>query len=333
MIKAPDNNRPESDQDSGWNSYWQSAGNANALSAIGFAELGFQKDWLGYFDNLLAVSGDARVLDVACGNGLLTQLFYRQMARQNKEFSCFALDTSETALAVLKSAIPQVNCLVGDAAKMPFEDNSFQYIISHFGIEYAGVGAFKEQIRVLAPKGEIRLVCHYKDGAIYQQCQRHLKLIESFLESKLLTFASEAFELGFAVVNQQEDKKKFLEADKNLAPVVKEVAQLLNKNRNEPACQTLGMIFTDIGHMYRELSSYEPSDVFSWFEKTSNELNAYHHRLNAMLNAALDADDILEIKSAIEVAGATIKAAEAVRSPLDNLPVAWHISAIWRDID
>ena len=66
----------------------------------------------------------ARTLDIACGTGWLTQHLHGEIV---------GLDASPSMLEVAAERIPDAEFVVGDALDLPFEDGSFERIVTgHF---------------------------------------------------------------------------------------------------------------------------------------------------------------------------------------------------------
>lgn len=101
-----------------------------------------------------AVSGGAKVVDVAAGPGTLTF----ELAKRVSEVD--ALDFSENMLAQLVEGLAQhklanVRAVQGDGMALPYADQSFDAAFSMFGLMFfpdRGKG-FRELLRVLKPGG------------------------------------------------------------------------------------------------------------------------------------------------------------------------------------
>ena len=65
----------------------------------------------------------ARVLDVACGTGFLTQHLGSEVT---------GLDQSEAMLEVARGRVPWAEFVCGDAFRMPFAENSFDRVFASF---------------------------------------------------------------------------------------------------------------------------------------------------------------------------------------------------------
>jgi SAM-dependent methyltransferase len=103
-------------------------------------------------------SGD-RVLDVACGTGILAR---DVLARVGPSGRVTGLDLNEGMLAVARRLRPEMDWRQGDAAKLPFEDSAFDVVASQFSLMFFPdrVAALREMWRVLAPRGRLAVaVC------------------------------------------------------------------------------------------------------------------------------------------------------------------------------
>lgn len=90
----------------------------------------------------------SKVLDVGCNDGALMELL-----KDKRDCEVYGIDLSETAIA--KATEKGLQAIIGDAEKIPFDDNSFDVVLcvetlTHiYGIEKA----LKEMRRVLRPGG------------------------------------------------------------------------------------------------------------------------------------------------------------------------------------
>ena len=96
-------------------------------------------------------SGD-RVLDVACGTGVLAR---EAAARAGQTGHVVGLDPHAGMLAVAKSVSPVIDWEQGMAEALPFPDCSFDAVVCQFGLMFFADRnkAVREMLRVLAPGG------------------------------------------------------------------------------------------------------------------------------------------------------------------------------------
>jgi ubiquinone/menaquinone biosynthesis C-methylase UbiE len=94
-----------------------------------------------------------RVLDVACGSGIVARLAAPQVGPTGQ---VVGLDTNEAMLAVARAQVQPTGAHVewrqGDATKLPFPDAEFDMVLCQHGLQYVAdrPAALREMKRVLA---------------------------------------------------------------------------------------------------------------------------------------------------------------------------------------
>jgi SAM-dependent methyltransferase len=112
------------------------------------------------------------LLDVGCGTGNATIPAAKLAARVT------GLDASPGLIEVAREkgadAMVEVDWVVGDAQAMPFEDDSFDRVISIFGHMFAPdhAAAAGELKRVCRPGGRIAIACWTPEGTLGQMFKR-----------------------------------------------------------------------------------------------------------------------------------------------------------------
>jgi SAM-dependent methyltransferase len=112
--------------------------------------------WVGPVADAAAIGPGDRVLDVGCGTGVLAREALRRVGREGH---VVGLDLNEGMLAVAARTEPGVEWRHGDAAALPFEDTSFDVVVSQFAIMYfpERVNSLHEMWRTLAPEGRLAI--------------------------------------------------------------------------------------------------------------------------------------------------------------------------------
>jgi SAM-dependent methyltransferase len=97
-----------------------------------------------------------KVLDVGCGTGVLAR---EALRRVGQEGQVVGLDLNEGMLAVAARSEPKIAWRRGDAASLPFEDLSFDVVVSQFALMYFPdhVASLREIWRTLAPGGRLAI--------------------------------------------------------------------------------------------------------------------------------------------------------------------------------
>jgi SAM-dependent methyltransferase len=95
-----------------------------------------------------------RVLDVACGTGILARTIAERLGAKG---SVVGLDLNEGMLQVAKRKAPAIEWRQGRAESLPFEAHSFDATVSQFGLMFFEDrrAALQEMARVLKPGGHL----------------------------------------------------------------------------------------------------------------------------------------------------------------------------------
>lgn len=127
---------------------------ANAYEALFVPALFGQ--WAPKVADAAQVRPDQRVLDVACGTGILA----REIApRVGSAGHVVGVDPSPGMIAVAKQLAPAIEWREGVAESLPFPDQSFDAVVSQFGLMFFTDRrqALREMLRVLTPGGRLAI--------------------------------------------------------------------------------------------------------------------------------------------------------------------------------
>lgn len=111
-------------------------------------------EWVDPVLDAASVGPGQRVLDVACGTGVLAR---GASGRVGTSGYVAGLDPGPGMLAVAAELDPGIDWREGLAGSLPFDDASFDAVVSQFGIMFFPdrTEAVREMLRVLPPEGRL----------------------------------------------------------------------------------------------------------------------------------------------------------------------------------
>ncbi|MGC8940435.1 MAG: class I SAM-dependent methyltransferase [Candidatus Nanoarchaeia archaeon] len=120
--------------------------------AKGYDELYYEeqiKKWYSA-EPLLNIKPNEKILDVGCGTGIITKQIY------NKCKNVWGVDISEGMLSVAKEVRSGPNYLLSDAKNLPFQDKTFDKVVSFTMLQDLPKNEWEVALR------EIARVCKHK---------------------------------------------------------------------------------------------------------------------------------------------------------------------------
>lgn len=121
------------------------------------------QQWGETVAEIAAIQSGQRVLDVACGTGVLA---CAAANRAGPDGSIVGLDPNDEMLRVARRKGTEIEWRSGVAESLPFPDQSFDAVVSQFGFMFFEdrPGALREMMRVLKPGGRLAVaVCDALD--------------------------------------------------------------------------------------------------------------------------------------------------------------------------
>ena len=148
-----------------------------------------------------------RVLDVACGTGILARESLRRVGPSGR---VVGIDPVPGMIEVAKQIAPDVEWRQGKAESLPFPDELFDAVVSQFGLMFFmdRAQAIQEMLRVLSPTGRLAV-------AVWDSLQNipAYALAVELLQRTAGQQAADALRAPFALGDRNELRKMFSEAD------------------------------------------------------------------------------------------------------------------------
>jgi ubiquinone/menaquinone biosynthesis C-methylase UbiE len=323
MTESPD--RQSSVQH--WDAFWRARDKAVSQDDAGARDPAPAHFWEDFFQRAFAGRSAASFVDVASGHGAVTGIALSTAETCGTKLEAYCADYSQAAVDELCKRFPGVEGFACDAADMPWPDGRFDYVVSQFGIEYAGEAAFSEAARLVAGNGTLAALIHLEGGAIHEECADNFAVAAALRESQLMFLARRAFEAGFDLIAGRITEATFQEADKRLAPAVETAKQILQEKGPQAAGGLLANLYKDIGYMYSRMQNYVPAEVFAWFDGMSAELVSYEGRMASMTHCAVDESGITAIADTLAGLGLDVEPPQPLSLEASGEPGAWTLVA------
>lgn len=137
-----------------------------------FSSLSFLKEWMH-------LAGNEKILDVACGTGVLEELIVKEHPSQ----SMTGVDISENMLNVAKrklAAYSSVTFFHAAGTNLPFADDTFDLVVCASSFHYFDdpVSSLQQMKRVLKRGGRLIILDWCRDYLICQLCDLLLKVFD-----------------------------------------------------------------------------------------------------------------------------------------------------------
>jgi len=302
-----------------WSEYWRTDGK---LGEVFVDAKGAKPDYLiEHWQGQLARVGEgSKLLDVACGGG---SIFEDLDERKRESLFLHASDLSESATQLLKQRLPEVETSCSPATQLPYSDEEFDFVVSQFGIEYAGIDAFNEAARVLAPGGCINLLMHYKDGYIDKRNESLIIGAKAAISSRFVETAIDLINLSF-----QGTPSKLRKAKQAFQLSERAVSNCM-QDHPHGIHEHLYFGFMD---MYSRYQNYHQYDITDWLNAMRKDVIKTIKKIQAIRRVSLDGKDLKKIEERLSASKLSEIRIEKFTVPnIDSdgeaSPLAWHLTA------
>ena len=295
-----------------WTEYWQDEGRSGEVfvDANGRKHPALTQFWTNALGSL---TDGSRVVDIACGAGSV----FAEIPDFDR-LELFANDISSEAVELLQQRMPNVSTEVADAKSLPYDDQSFDQVVSQFGVEYAGLPAFLEAARLVRPGGSLVTLSHYKNGYIDSRNAIELSAAEAVLASRFVDHAAAVTTAVFA-----DNRSAFDKAFAGFQPAEQALAAAHDRHSQGVHAH----LYAGFRQLFENRDRYAEADIHAWLTDMRAEVDRTVLRLTTMRSAALGDDDAQELAAQLASAGLSNVSIEVFEIPGNDKPVAWQVRA------
>jgi ubiquinone/menaquinone biosynthesis C-methylase UbiE len=310
--------------DKNWDQYWRGMKDGVAPGIGGANHPRLNQFWREYFSRLHEESNQKRIIDIASGDGAVATFAYDVLGVELADVTC--IDISQHAIDLLQKRFPAIHGIASDAISIPLESASFDIVTSQFGVEYAGVAAFIEAARLVAPGGQLAVLAHHRSGAIYRECSASIDAVEKLRACEFIPRSIAMFEAGFAA-GRGADPGPYNRAAEDLLPAFRELERIMQDYGMHVAGDTLLRLYQDVDKIHQSMQHYDPAEILQWLSRMDGELDAYAGMMVSMRNAALSEPQFRAVGNELESAGFSLLQALPLTPDDKELPIAWALIA------
>lgn len=307
-----------------WDNYWQHTQSRSAYSGGGATHPAVRGFWDEVFAAARAEFDNPRLADIASGSGAVADAARGSFGISGVRLTC--VDVSEAAIAALQKRLPEVTVVVADARDIPLAPASFELVCSQFGIEYAGLDAVRELLRLVRPGGQAALLLHHRGGGIFRQCNASLDAVRQLQDADFIGKTAAMFVAGFRMLREG-SREEYESAAGDLMPAIRSMESIMRQHGRQVADGAVLKLYTDVRTMAARLPNYDEREVAEWLARMRGEFSAYEGRMASMCEAAVDESAFASLCADVEAAGFELQRREALLNTETDIPLAWALIA------
>lgn len=305
-----------------WTEYWQTGMSGSCVGGPGLESI-ITPVWNDFIDLL---PRNARVLDLATGNGIVARICEARARLKELEISIDAVDAAaidpRRHLQNLEHMPQSIQFHAGVRLEsLPFEDEQFAGIVSQFGFEYAPRDAASaEAVRVLRPGGRIRLIIHSRDGVISRDISMRLQRLRAAFGEDGIPGIVMRLACNTAVSNHDisnSDSQKLRLAAARLSTLAVEA----------PADDSALFYSREFLHVWQRRERYHPADLRRSLEAGWKTARYMALRQEQMLKVACSITDMEALANRFRAAGLEIDGISKLKNSQGDNQIAWLCDA------
>jgi ubiquinone/menaquinone biosynthesis C-methylase UbiE len=271
-----------------WDSYWRDSRLYTAGVEVPEVEAALDQHWAQFAAQL---PDEARVLDIACGNGAAALAVLRGAQQVAKSLSLVGIDAAaiEPAKYVTRFAAQLQEIEFHANTRMeelPFPPASFDAVISQFGIEYGELSKSVPELgRVLKPKGAVLVLAMPSTSTVVDQAGKKIKQSQHVLtQTKIfdvaLAVAQALYNVESSDGGEGRDTKKYLDRFNS------EVERLMSRFANTDSDTVVAVIIA-LQKVFTDRKTMDIAQQIAAINMLKKRVSDHVARTEAMMRAAL----------------------------------------------
>jgi ubiquinone/menaquinone biosynthesis C-methylase UbiE len=268
-------------RNTGWRDYWKSDRPSSCIAAQEMARTQIESWWRSYFSELPA---DSRVLDIATGNGVVLAHAVQAAEDRNIRFDLTGVDLADIDpvryLSTPPAGLREARFMGGVAAEsLPFAAESFDVVVSQYGLEYADLEkALSEVERVLRGGGRVRWLAHSEESEVVRQNSDQHRQVDFLLRSKGPVQSMEQLIEGIS------RRRSTQAAMTSLATAMRSAERYCRDHPPADMVQEVCRGFADVASRWK---AFYATDLAAMIKDTRRKLVAHRHRIEDLRAAVM----------------------------------------------
>lgn len=296
-----------------WSAYWSQGHKTSFGNEFRHCYEGkIQEAWKSVFKTIKTKS---KVLDLCTGNAALLRLAEQDMDNFS-EVNFTGVDYANVTANDKFTQLDNIDLLFNvDIESLPIEKNSFDIVISNYGIEYSDLSkSLAEVSRVMSDQGCAIFICHFYDSILITNNKQELMMINTMLDRNGVLATMQG--LIDALHNKNMHSK--IPTGKEYLAAVEEAEH--SRHRLNEQLSVIANNFAQAFHQsnflgfLKYLLSANTENKKHELEKFKAGMSSHQGRLSEMVNASLTKEQIEKLSSVFKVHGLYITKAEVLRS-------------------
>lgn len=300
-----------------WTEYWRTGMSGSCVGGPGLDSC-ITPVWNDFIDLL---PRNARVLDLATGNGIVARICAARSRLKELGISIDAVDAAaidpRRHLQNLEHMPQSIQFHSGvHLESLPFKNEQFTGVVSQFGFEYAPRDAASaEAARVLRPGGRIRLIIHSRDGVISRDISMRLQRLRAALGEDGIPGIVMRLARNTAKSNG-DSRKLSLAADR-----------LSFQASEAPEDDSAIFYSREFLHVWQRRGRYHPVDLLRSLEAGWKNASNMALRQEQMLKVACSATDMDGLANLFSAAGLEVDGVSKLKNSQGDNQIAWLCDA------